>query len=110
MAETVGNALFGEPLTGDETDEAERGDAYFCNVVTITELFSDATLTMKDGTKLIVEEQEHEYAGDWVCASNLSEGMETGEYEFQHVFTTPLVLDDVKSVTILGETYPVAIG
>lgn len=109
-AENVGNAVFGEPLTGDETDEAERGDAYFCNVVAITELFSDTTLTMKDGTQLIVEEQEHVYAGDWVCASNLSEGMETGEYEFQYVFNTPLVLDDVESVTILGETYPVAIG
>lgn len=112
----VGNAIFREPIDPDLNIMVS--DAYFLiiermfddmqeapgNTPSQGSMVADATLNFADGSSILISEQESLYAG-WHSESNLNETIETGEILYQYTFSTPLVLTEVESITILGETY-----
>ena len=64
-------------------------------------------LNLKDGTQLVLAEQERELAGVWSIAdSHLDDPMQTGQWTFNCVLTNALDLSEIRSVTLGGETYP----
>ena len=70
-------------------------------------IMEGAALNLKDGTQLVLAEQEREFAGVWSFAeSHLDDPMQTGQWAFNCVLTNALDLGEIESITVGGETYP----
>ena len=72
-------------------------------------ILEGAALNLKDGTTLVLAEQERELAGLWAFDNGTNETpMETGEWTFNCVLKNVLDLNEVESYSLDGETYPLA--
>ena len=70
-------------------------------------IMEGAALNLKDGTTLVLAEQERELAGLWSFADiDLDDPTKTGQWTFNCVLTNALDLGEIESVTLGGETYP----
>lgn len=95
-----------------ETEFTELdADTYYSGswVRTLDQVLSDATLTLQDGTTLVISQQESPYSG-W-CPMETGRGNWDDEttaniFYDQYVLSTPLDLSQIKSITIGGTEYP----
>lgn len=72
-------------------------------------IMEGAALNLKDGTTLVLADQEREFAGVWSFDdSYLDDPMQTGQWAFHCVLTNALDLGEIESITLGGETYPLA--
>ena len=70
-------------------------------------ILEGAALNFKDGTTLVLAEQERELAGLWAFADDsYGCGANNGEWTFNCVLKTALDLTEIESFTLGGETYP----
>ena len=70
-------------------------------------IMEGAALNLKDGTQLVLADQERELAGLWSFAdSNLDDPTKTGQWAFNCVLTNALDLTEIESISFGGETYP----
>lgn len=69
-------------------------------------VMANAELNLADGTRIPLAEQERIYAAVW--ALDGSTGLETGEWNFDCHLLKALNLSEIVSITIGGETYPLA--
>lgn len=110
----VGNAIYREPLE----DDIMEGVAYIDlidrvmndwqegtgNTPSPGSIVADATLHFADGSTMVISQQESPFNA-WTSEGDLNVFIETGEIEYRYTFSTPLVLTEVESITILGENY-----
>ena len=69
-------------------------------------ILEGAALNFKDGTELVLAEQDSPFAGVWVhLDAYWREPMRTGDWTFRRVLNKPVNLDEVESITICDETY-----
>ena len=70
-------------------------------------IMEGAALNLRDGTTLVLADQERELAGIWSFAESYSDdSMKTGQWTFNCVLKNALDLNEIESVTLGGETYP----
>lgn len=76
---------------------------------TLDQVLSDATLTLQDGTTLVISQQESLYSG-WCPMENGNGNWDdettANTFYYQYVLSTPLDLNQIKSITIGGTEYP----
>lgn len=111
-------AELGNPIYREPVDETWAKAAYLDMIDRVVNAWSEtpvntassgsvvegAELHLSDGTALVIAQQESPYAA-WHSEGDLNQSLETGEVVYQYTFSTPLVLDEVEAITILGETY-----
>lgn len=77
--------------------------------MSLSQFLSDATLTLQDGTTLVISQQESPYA-DWVPMEidhDIGYDETTANtFYYQYVLSTPLDLSQIKSITIGSTEYP----
>ena len=70
-------------------------------------ILEGAALNLKDGTELVLAEQDSPFAGVWVSLDAYwREPMSAGDWTFRRVLNKPVNLDEVESITIGDETFP----